>query len=211
MLAESYRVLQVPFGTDMPQVRRKYRQLVLQFHPDRNHDAGAKEVFLKVQAAYEYLQRFHGITPAPAYASAAGPVSPGPKPQSVSDWDRYQYVYDPPADPKEYPAWAAVARERARKQKEKDYAAYVRTTLAMKKKWWYPVARYGSYSVLLLGILVGATFISIPVFFLVNGYFKPSLMGIILVPMGLKIVQVMVAFRQDIRKHFGEDLPEAIS
>ncbi|AKQ46608.1 hypothetical protein TH63_14780 [Rufibacter radiotolerans] len=211
MLAESYRVLQVPFGTDMPQVRHAYRRLVLQYHPDRNREAGAQEMFLRVQAAYEYLQRFHNVVPVTAYATAGAASASQPKPQPVSDWDRYQYVYDPPADPKEYNAWAAVARERARKQKEKDHAAYIRATLAMKKKWWYPVARYGSYGVLLFGVLVGASFISIPIFFLLNGYFKPSLMGIITVPMGLKIVQVMLAFRVDIRKHFGEDLPETVS
>jgi hypothetical protein len=105
-------------------------------------------------------------------------------------------------------AWAAVARERARRQKEKDHAAYVQRTLAMKKKWWYPLARYSSYVVLVLGMMTGAAFISIPFIFLYFKEFKPLLLGIIMVPMGIKMIKVMREFRQDITKHFGENLPE---
>ncbi|RNI29972.1 hypothetical protein EFA69_10620 [Rufibacter immobilis] len=203
MLAESYRILQVPFGAQMPEVRRAYRQLVLQYHPDRNQAPGAQEIFLRVQAAYEYLQRFQEeLNASPSSRTSA------PPPKPPSDWERYQYVYDPPADPKEYNAWAAVARERARRQKEKDYAAYVQRTQAMKLKWWYPLARYSSYGILTLGLMAGAAFIVIPLLFLVTGNFKASLMGILMVPMGIKIIQVMRDLRQDIRKHFGEDLSQ---
>jgi hypothetical protein len=35
------------------------------------------------------------------------------------------------------------------------------------------------------------------------------LFGIIMIPMGVKIILMMRDFRQDIRKHFGEDLSES--
>ncbi|GGK87999.1 DnaJ domain-containing protein [Rufibacter glacialis] len=203
MLAESYRVLGVPFGADMPQIRHAYRRLVLQYHPDRNQSPDAPAMFLRIQSAYEYLQRFQELASNPA---AFQNTPPPPQPQS--DWEKYQYVYEPPTDPKEYVAWAAVARERARLQKEQDHAAYVERTLAMKKKWWYSLARYSSYTVLVLGFLAGLTFLLIPGYFLFQGQIKLLTLGIILVPMGLKIMLVMRDFRQDIRKHFGEDLPE---
>ncbi|MBC3539225.1 DnaJ domain-containing protein [Rufibacter sediminis] len=202
MLTESYRVLGVPFGAGMPQIRHAYRQLVLQYHPDRNHDPEAPAMFLRIQSAYEYLQRFQENGPAP---SSVSPPSPPPKPQT--DWEKYQYVYDPPADPKEYVAWATVARERARRQKEKDHAAYIARTLAMKQKWWYPLARGSSYLVLLLGFLVGVSFISVPLLFFYSGQFKHLFLGVITVPIGFAIQRIMKTFREDIRKHFGEDLP----
>ncbi|WP_181307561.1 J domain-containing protein [Rufibacter sp. XAAS-G3-1] len=204
MLAESYRVLGVPFGAEMPQIRHAYRRLVLQYHPDRNQEPEAHAMFLRVQSAYEYLQRFQELASAPA-AAHIPPPPPAPKPQT--DWEKYEFVYDPPTDPKEYVAWAAVARERARRQKEKDHAAYVQRTLAMKQKWWYALARYSSYVVLGLGMMTGVAFILIPFIFLFLGEFKPVLLGIIMVPMGIKMMQVMREFRQDIKKHFGEDLP----
>lgn len=210
MLAESYRILQVPFGAQMPQIRQAYRRLVLQYHPDRNAQPGAQETFLQIQAAYEYLQRFHvGGSPTVNPTGPSSPASPPPQPQT--DWEKYQHVYEPPTDPQAYAAWAAVARERVRRQKAKDQEAYVQRTQAMKRKWWYPLARYSSYVVLGLGMLVGATFISIPLYFLLAGHFKPSLLGIIMVPMGVKIVLVMFSFRHDIRVHFGEDLPNGPS
>ncbi|ALI98475.1 J domain-containing protein [Rufibacter tibetensis] len=205
MLAESYRVLGVPFGAEMPQIRHAYRQLVLQYHPDRNQDPGAHVMFLQVQSAYEYLQRFQELATMPSFSSTAPPP---PAANPPTDWERYEFVYDPPADPKEYVAWAAVARERARRQKEKDHAAYVQRTLAMKKKWWYSLARYSSYVVLVLGMLAGVAFILTPGLFLLRGEVKPVFLGIIMIPMGVKMIRVMRDFRQDIRKHFGEDLSE---
>ncbi|RNI31598.1 J domain-containing protein [Rufibacter latericius] len=204
MLTESYRVLGVPFGADMPQIRHAYRQLVLQYHPDRNHHPDAPAMFLRIQSAYEYLQRFQELATAPAKTQAAA-TSP---PQPQSDWEKYQYTYDPPADPKEYLAWAAVARERARRQKEKDHAEYVRRTLEMKQKWWFPLAYYSSYLVLVLGAMAGLVFLLIPLLFLVTGQFRSMFLGVMTVPMGIMIMRLMQVLRQDIRKHFGEDLPE---
>ncbi len=191
----------VPFGAGMPQIRRAYRQLVLLYHPDRNQDPTAPDMFLRIQAAYEYLQRFQEL-------ASAGPVSPTapPPPKPQSDWEKYQFVYEPPKDPKEYIAWVAVARERARRQKEKDEAEYIRRTLALKQKWWFQLARLASYLVVVLGHFTGIMFILLPGYFLLTGRERPALLGIFMIPMGIKIIGVMRDLRQDIRRHFGEDL-----
>lgn len=205
MLAESYRVLQLPFGAPMPQVRRAYRQLALQYHPDRNHGPEAQELFIKIQAAYEYLQRHHN---APyATTSAQAPAAPA-KTQEELDWEKYQFVYEPPAHPKEYAAWARVAVERARRQAERDQAEYVARTLAFQQKWWYGLARAGSYMVLLCGVGVGVSIVLIPVLFWWTGYTRFVLMGVLISPIGLRVLTMMQDFRQEIRKHFGEDLKQ---
>ncbi|WP_207435166.1 J domain-containing protein [Sabulibacter ruber] len=207
MLAESYRVLGVPFGAGMPQIRRAYRQLALQYHPDRNQDPGAPAMFLRIQAAYEYLQRFQEVASAQPSSPTSAPPPPPPKPQS--DWEKYQYVYEPPTDPKEYIAWAAVARERVRRQKEKDHADYVKRTLAFKKKWWYGIALLGSYAVWLAGLGTSLLLLMVPVFFIFLELGKSAVLGCLTVPMGLVLIKVMRDLRQDIRKHFGEDLTES--
>ncbi|MGV3538715.1 MAG: J domain-containing protein [Rufibacter sp.] len=203
MLAESYRVLQVPFGAAMPQIRQAYRRLVLQYHPDRNPDPVAREQFLQIQAAYEYLQLYH--TPGARPFTPSAPAGPT-KNQEELDWEKYQYVYEPPRHPKEYEAWAKVAMKRAKLQAEKDHAAYVQRTLAFQQKWWYELARATSYLVLLAGLSVGVCIILIPAYFWWAGYYKFILMGFILTPIGFRILTMMKDMRQDIRKYFGEDL-----
>ncbi|KAA3439764.1 J domain-containing protein [Rufibacter hautae] len=204
MLTESYRVLGVPFGAEMPQVRHAYRKLVLQYHPDRNKDPEAPAMFLRIQSAYEYLQRFKEVKAAAPNASYSYTAPP----KQQSDWEKYEFVYDPPSDPKEYLAWAAVAQERARRQREKDHEAYVQRTLEMKKKWWYAIAWGSSYLVLLLGFLTGFIFILVPFLFFYSGQYKHLLLGVITVPIGSAIFRLMKTLRQDIKKHFGEDLPQ---
>ncbi|MFC6997220.1 J domain-containing protein [Rufibacter roseus] len=203
MLAESYQVLQVPFGADMAQIRQAYRKLVLQYHPDRNQQPGAHDMFLRVQAAYEYLQKYQTLGTAPPVAyTAATPT----KTQEELDWEKYQYVYHPPTNPKDYEAWARVAIKRARLQAEKDHAAYIKRTLAFQQKWWYNLARAASYLTLLFGVSVGIGFLLLPIYFWWAGYYRLILLGLVLSPIGLRILSMMRDMRKDIRETFGEDL-----
>ncbi|GAA4313059.1 DnaJ domain-containing protein [Nibribacter koreensis] len=215
MLAESYRVLQVPFGAQMPEVRRAYRQLVLQYHPDRNREPNAQETFLRVQAAYEFLQGYHAN---PSQFFAPSPVTSSqpedPKSKAERDWEKYQYVYEPPADPKEFAAWAEVGKERVRRQAKKDHEAYIRRTLAMKAKWWYQLARLFSYLVLLFGAVFGLGVLLTPLWFAWIGYYyhpyyyRFVALGVIIIPMGLRVLQMMKSLKEDIKYYFGENLTE---
>lgn len=205
MLAESYRVLQVPFGAEMPQIRQAYRRLVLQYHPDRNQQPGAQEMFLRVQAAYEYLQRYQqtGVAPTPFVYQPPAP----PKPTKEEEWEKYQYMYEPPRNPTEFAAWTRVAKERVRRQKIKDEAAFIRRTQEMKTKWWYQPARLGSYFVLLMGVLLGLFCIILPFLLLLGDNSQMAIMGVFLIPMGIILVKFMRSYRLEIRRNFGEDLP----
>ena len=50
-----YEVLGVSRGASEEEIRRAHRRLVLQYHPDRNTEAGASERFKEIQEAYEVL------------------------------------------------------------------------------------------------------------------------------------------------------------
>lgn len=53
---DPYQILGVERSANADQIKRAYRKLAKQFHPDRNPgDAGAEEKFKQVQAAYEVL------------------------------------------------------------------------------------------------------------------------------------------------------------
>lgn len=50
-----YDVLGIPRDADEKTIRAAYRKLVLQYHPDRNQDAGASEAFIRISKAWEVL------------------------------------------------------------------------------------------------------------------------------------------------------------
>lgn len=50
-----YRTLGLDPGASKDQIKKAYRKLAMIYHPDRNHDPGAKEHFIRLTEAYEIL------------------------------------------------------------------------------------------------------------------------------------------------------------
>ncbi|MBI2869734.1 MAG: molecular chaperone DnaJ [Chloroflexi bacterium] len=50
-----YEVLGVPRNASEDDIRKAFRKLAFQFHPDRNHDAGSTDKFKEINEAYEVL------------------------------------------------------------------------------------------------------------------------------------------------------------
>jgi molecular chaperone DnaJ len=50
-----YEVLGLPRTASGEDVKKQFRKLAFQFHPDRNHDAGASDKFKEINEAYEVL------------------------------------------------------------------------------------------------------------------------------------------------------------
>ena len=79
-----YRYLDLPNGASIDAVKKKYRQLSLEFHPDRNKgNAGAEARFKEISEAYTFLKntnnkarldlylRFGRQNPQSSYSSAS--------------------------------------------------------------------------------------------------------------------------------------------
>ena len=54
-LRECYRVLDLPSGASLDEVKAAYRRLARQYHPDTNPALMARERFIAVSDAYQYL------------------------------------------------------------------------------------------------------------------------------------------------------------
>ena len=50
-----YGILQVRDYCEIPEIKKAYRSLALKYHPDRNNDTGAPEMFRKLNEAYQVL------------------------------------------------------------------------------------------------------------------------------------------------------------
>ena len=54
-MADFYQLLGVSRGADADTLKRAYRKLARQYHPDINKDPGAEEKFKEIGRAYEVL------------------------------------------------------------------------------------------------------------------------------------------------------------
>ena len=84
-LGRYYRKLGLPVAATEEEVRKKYRKLVMQYHPDKNPSAAAAAKFLSITEAYEILT---GKRPAPRSAiqrSAGTKKSGAPKPTDAAE------------------------------------------------------------------------------------------------------------------------------
>ena len=48
-------VLGLPHGSTLEDIKKRFRELALQYHPDVNADPGAKTQFINYLKAYQYL------------------------------------------------------------------------------------------------------------------------------------------------------------
>lgn len=54
-MRDYYKILGIPYSADEQQIKKAYRQLVMQYHPDKNEDEQALALFREMQEAYEVL------------------------------------------------------------------------------------------------------------------------------------------------------------
>ncbi len=51
-----YEILEISFGSEIPDVKKAYRRLAFKYHPDKNSSENASEIFIELTEAYEVLK-----------------------------------------------------------------------------------------------------------------------------------------------------------
>lgn len=80
-----YAVLGLTSTATKDDVRRAFRKLAFQWHPDRNSAPGASEKFMAINEAYEILI---GERKAPGYTSGTGTAYSTPRPREKTAYER---------------------------------------------------------------------------------------------------------------------------
>ena len=57
--SEYYRILDLPSDSSVDEIKKAYRKKARLFHPDINHSPDAKDLFICVTEAYEFLLAYH--------------------------------------------------------------------------------------------------------------------------------------------------------
>ncbi len=86
-IAACYRLLELPLGATLVEIKASYRRLARQYHPDINQGSAASEKFIALAAAYQAVieslqQPLAEITPAPPKIKVTRPASPSSPPPS---------------------------------------------------------------------------------------------------------------------------------
>lgn len=56
---DPYKFFDLPYNCSQEQIKQKYKQYVLQWHPDKNNSENAAEIFRNIQIAYESINTLH--------------------------------------------------------------------------------------------------------------------------------------------------------
>lgn len=85
-LHKAYRVLGLEPGTQFEQIKRRYRRLVLVWHPDRMTNADAKqdaeEELKAINESFEKLKKHFEVEHKPGASCRCQPSAAGPPPNN---------------------------------------------------------------------------------------------------------------------------------
>jgi len=84
-----YAVLGLPVTASKDEVRKKYRKLVLLWHPDKNSSPGAAEKFVQITEAYDILTGERSAPRAKIYSGAAYRAQAKPKTRTEQERERF--------------------------------------------------------------------------------------------------------------------------
>lgn len=139
-----YAVLGLERGADEESIKRAYRTLAKQYHPDLNPDPDARARFMEVHEAYEYL-----MDPDRRAGDRRTSVS---RPLSAEELARREHIYR---------EWLRYQQEAARERA----AGYARQPFGeFRESRWYKVAKGVNQVYNILFLVFCAFVIAIPVY-----------------------------------------------
>lgn len=179
---EYYHILGLPPNSTQAQIKKAYRKLALQFHPDINKSDEANEKFVKITEAYEILNGSHKLkNPLFRYYH---------RKTNFNDDYRRQ-----------------TARERARRHAQMQYEEFCRNNEAFHKSWYYRPAQWLVLGIYLLGWCFGVFLISSPVLvsyyvYYIGGFWWQGVLCLPLILAGTLVIHHTILLKKEASPYF---------
>ncbi|MEO1049880.1 MAG: J domain-containing protein [Bacteroidota bacterium] len=140
-MREYFETLGLAPGATQGQVKKAYRKLAMRYHPDRNSDPGAEDVFIELTEAYEVLMGEREpepevYEPAPSYSNEPG-------------YSNQQNTYA------SYEEQQRVKQEWARQHAREAYEAFRRNNQAFRDSWYFWPAVILTYTIVAVSFFIG--------------------------------------------------------
>ncbi len=180
-MGQYFKILGLPENASKAQIKRAYRKLALQYHPDRNSSPEAHERFLQITEAYEML-------------TGAG--------QSNIPFVRYyRKTYQDENFRRQ------TARERAQRQARMQYEEFCKNNEVFRKAWYYRPTLWLVYVIYWLSWSFGIFLILSPATVSIyihvkGGYWWQGLFCIPLILAGLLVIHQSIRLKKEASPYF---------
>lgn len=180
-MGEYFNILGLPENASKAQVKRAYRKLALEYHPDRNSSPDAHERFLQITEAYEMLT--------------------GVRKRKNPFVRYYRKTYQDESFRRQ------TARERARQQARMQYEEFCKNNEAFRNAWYYRPTQWLVLTIYWLGWCFGIFLIISPFavstyIHLKGGFWWQGLFCLPLILAGLLVIHQSIRLKKEASPYF---------
>lgn len=182
-MEEYYQILGVSPGSNNADIKKAYRKLALQYHPDHNQSEEARERFLKITEAYEVLTGTRKLK------------------------NPFKKYYNRKANSPYTRTRRQAAKERARRQEAKQYEEFCRNNIIFQQSWYFRPIKWLVKFIYFFGWVFGFFLMLAPLFagvyiHLKGGYWWQGILCLPLILAGLLVIHQCVRLKKEASPYF---------
>lgn len=181
-MEEYYHILGIGPDSNNADIKRAYRRLALEYHPDRNQSEDARERFLKITEAYEILTGTRKLK------------------------NPFKKYYNR-KETSQYTRSRKAAQERARRQAAMQYEEFCKNNKAFQQSWYFQPTKALVVVIYFFGWAFGFFLMLAPLFagvyiHLKGGYWWQGILCLPLILAGLLVIHQCIRLKKEASPYF---------